>query len=91
MLTVHNDPNAKLEDLFLKTYHGFRLHFSDWQTVIVDLPHGDSHITVEANIANQAFWESRCELLSKRFGDGFIVNGMLPGQIAHHQSSRLCR
>jgi hypothetical protein len=33
--------------------------------VVVDLPHGDGFMTVEANIANQAFWKSCCELRSK--------------------------
>jgi hypothetical protein len=33
--------------------------------VIVDLPHGDGFMRVEANVSNQAFWQSCCELRSK--------------------------
>jgi len=53
--------------------YGFRLSHEDrdqhfqrgWRSVIIELPHGDNFVTIEANIDSPSFWEECCELRGK--------------------------
>jgi hypothetical protein len=80
------------------TGYGFELspedrdeHFSrEWQAVILDLPHGDGFMTARQAQPARHSGKGVVNYAVKKYVTGFIMNIMLPGQIAYHQSSRSC-
>jgi len=56
-----------------------------WQTITIDLPHGDIFIAVRVHVDNQAFWKDCC-VRSAEIRQGSIASGTLLGWIAGHPS-----